>query len=108
MKKRVERLRGMHDILPEAYQHQRWLTESLSTFLAQAGYVTVDTPILEHSDLFLTSFGQELWQNLYAFRLYHRALGLRPDYTASICQLDLDHYPQQQLLLRFHYAVPIF
>ena len=108
MKKRVERLRGMHDILPEAYQHQRWLTESLSTFLAQAGYVTVDTPILEHSDLFLTSFGQELWQNLYAFRLHHRDLCLRPEYTASICRLYLDHYQQQHLPLRFQYAGPIF
>jgi ATP phosphoribosyltransferase regulatory subunit len=108
MKKRVERLRGMHDILPEAYQHQRWLTDSLSTFLAQAGYVTVDTPILEHSDLFLTSFGQELWQNLYAFRLHHRDLCLRPEYTASICRLYLDHYQQQHLPLRFQYGGPIF
>ncbi|HEX6552531.1 MAG TPA: histidine--tRNA ligase [Ktedonobacteraceae bacterium] len=108
MKKRVERLRGMHDILPEAYQHRRWLTDSLSTFLAQAGYVTVDTPMLEHSDLFLTSFGQELWQNLYAFRLHHRDLCLRPEYTASICRLYLDHYQQQHLPLRFQYAGPIF
>ncbi|TMD94754.1 MAG: ATP phosphoribosyltransferase regulatory subunit [Chloroflexi bacterium] len=108
MKKRVERLRGMHDILPEAYQHRRWLTDSLSTLLAQAGYVTVDTPMLEHSDLFLTSFGQELWQNLYAFRLHHRDLCLRPEYTASICRLYLDHYQQQHLPLRFQYAGPIF
>src|SRR2546421_4257908 len=108
MKKRVERLRGMHDLLPEAYQHRRWLTDSLSTFLAQAGYVTVDTPMLEHSDLFLTSFGQELWQNLYAFRLHHRDLCLRPEYTASICRLYLDHYQQQHLPLRFQYAGPIF
>ena len=108
MKKRVERLRGMHDILPEAYQHRRWLTDSLSTLLAQAGYVTVDTPMLEHSDLLLTSFGQELWQNLYAFRLHHRDLCLRPEYTASICRLYLDHYQQQHLPLRFQYAGPIF
>src|SRR2546423_2205026 len=108
MKKRVERLRGMHDILPEAYQHRRWLTDSLSTLLAQAGYVTVDTPMLEHSDLFLTSFGQELWQNLYTFRLHHRDLCLRPEYTASICRLYLDHYQQHPLPLRFQYAGPIF
>ena len=108
MKKRVERLRGMHDILPEAYQHRRWLTDSLSMLLAQAGYVTVDTPMLAHSDLFLTSFGQELWQNLYAFRLHHRDLCLRPEYTASICRLYLDHYQQQHLPLRFQYAGPIF
>src|SRR5437763_6184548 len=108
MKKRVERLRGMHDLLPVAYQHQRWLVDSLSTFLAQAGYVQVDTPILEQSDLFSASFGQELWQNLYAFRLHHRDLCLRPEYTASVCRLYLDHYQQHPLPLRFQYAGPIF
>jgi histidyl-tRNA synthetase len=108
MKKRVERLRGMHDILPEAYQQQRWVIDHLGSFLAHAGYARVDSPILEHSDLFLASFGQELWQNLYSFRLHHRDLCLRPEYTASICRLYLDHYQQQPLPLRFQYAGPIF
>lgn len=108
MKKRVERLRGMHDLLPETHLHQRWIIDQLGAFLAQAGYAQVDSPILERSDLFQASFGQELWQNLYAFRLHHRELCLRPEYTASICRLYLDHYQQQPLPLRFQYAGPIF
>jgi len=108
MKKRVERLRGMYDLLPENYHRQRWLTDHLRKFLTQAGYAAVDTPILEQGDLFLTSFGQELWQNLYAFRLHQRDLCLRPEYTASICRLYLDHYQQQALPMRFQYAGPIF
>lgn len=108
MKKRVERLRGMYDLLPEPYYQQRWLTERVQKHLSMAGYVAVDTPVLEQSDLFLTSFGQELWQNLYAFRLHHHELCLRPEYTASICRLYLDHYQHQPLPLRFHYAGPIF
>lgn len=108
MKKRVERLRGMHDLLPEAHQHQRWVIERLGTLLERAGYAHVDPPILERSDLFQASFGQELWQNLYAFRLHQRDLCLRPEYTASICRLYLDHYQQQSLPLRFQYAGPIF
>ena len=108
MKKRVERLRGMHDLLPETQLHQRWVIDQLGAFLAQAGYAQVDSPILERSDLFQASFGQELWQNLYAFRLHHRELCLRPEYTASICRLYLDHYQQQPLPLRFQYAGPIF
>ncbi len=108
MKKRVERLRGMHDLLPEAHQHQRWVIDQLSTFLAHAGYALVDTPTLERSDLFAASFGQELWQKLYSFRLHHRELCLRPEYTASICRLYLDHYQQQPLPLRLQYAGPIF
>src|SRR5713226_2627776 len=108
MKNRVERLRGMHDLLPEAYQHQHWITDRLRAFLGQAGYMAVDAPILERSDLFLASFGQDLWQNLYAFRLHNRELCLRPEYTASICRLYLDHYQQQPLPVRFQYAGPIF
>jgi histidyl-tRNA synthetase len=108
MKKRVERLRGMHDLLPETHQHQRWVIDQLSTFLTHAGYAQVDTPTLERSDLFSASFGQELWQKLYSFRLHHRELCLRPEYTASICRLYLDHYQQQPLPLRIQYAGPIF
>ena len=108
MKKRIERLRGMHDLLPEAYQQQRHIIDSLGIFLAQAGYAPVDPPVLEQSDLFHASFGQELWQNLYAFRLHHHDLCLRPEYTASICRLYLDHYQQHPLPLRFQYAGPVF
>ncbi|HEX4204369.1 MAG TPA: ATP phosphoribosyltransferase regulatory subunit [Ktedonobacteraceae bacterium] len=108
MKKRVERLRGMHDQLPDAYVQQRWVIDYLGAFLQRAGYVHVDAPILEQSDLFHASFGQELWQNLYAFRLHHRDLCLRPEYTASICRLYLEQYQHQALPLRFQYAGPIF
>src|SRR5947208_785797 len=108
MKKHIERLRGMRDQLPEMYQQQRWVMDRLSAFLAQAGYNPVEPPILERSELFQSSFGQELWQNLYTFRLHHRDLCLRPEFTASICRLYLDHHQQQTLPLRFQYAGPVF
>jgi len=82
--------------------------DRLSTFLARAGYERVDTPMLEQRDLFLLSFEQELWQNLYTFRLHHRDLCLRPEYTASICRLYLDHYQRHPLPIRFQYAGPVF
>src|SRR5689334_13796194 len=108
MKKHIERLRGMHDRLPGSYIHQRWVLERLSALLARAGYNPVDPPILERSELFQSSFGQELWQNLYTFRLHQRELCMRPEFTASICRLYLDHYQQQSLPLRFQYAGPVF
>lgn len=108
MKKRIERLRGMRDLLPEFYQQQRQIIERLQGFLLQAGYAPVDVPILERSDLFLSSFRQELWQNLYTFRLHHREHCLRPEYTASICRLYLDQYQKQPLPLRLQYAGPVF
>lgn len=108
MKKHIERLRGMHDRLPEAFQQQRWVMDRLSEFLARAGYAPVDPPVLERSELFQTSFGQELWQNLYTFRLHQRDLCMRPEFTASICRLYLDHYQQHPLPLRLQYAGPVF
>jgi len=108
MKKHIERLRGMHDRLPDTYEQERWVLGKLNTYLAQAGYSPVDPPILERSELFQSSFGQELWQNLYTFRLHHRDLCMRPEFTASICRLYLDHYQQQTLPLRFQYAGPVF
>lgn len=108
MKKRIERLRGMRDLLPDFYQQQRQIIERLQGFLSQAGYAPVDVPILERSDLFLASFRQELWQNLYTFRLHNRDHCLRPEYTASICRLYLDQYQKQPLPLRLQYAGPVF
>ncbi|MGH2508274.1 MAG: histidine--tRNA ligase [Ktedonobacteraceae bacterium] len=108
MKKRIERLRGMRDLLPDTYQQQQQVSARLQGFLSQAGYASVDVPIVERSDLFLSSFRQELWQNLYTFRLHNRDHCLRPEYTASICRLYLDQYQQQPLPLRLQYAGPIF
>ncbi|HYB01358.1 MAG TPA: HisS family protein [Ktedonobacteraceae bacterium] len=108
MKKHIERLRGMHDRLPESYKQQRWVMDRLSAILERAGYNPVDPPILERSELFQSSFGQELWQNLYTFRLHQRELCMRPEFTASICRLYLDHYQKQSLPLRFQYAGPVF
>src|SRR5579883_3346185 len=108
MKKRIERLRGMRDLLPDTYQQQRQILDRLQTFFSQAGYAPVDVPILERSDLFLSSFRQELWQSLYTFRLHKRDHCLRPEYTASICRLYLDQYQKQPLPLRFQYAGPVF
>ncbi len=108
MKKRIERLRGMRDLSPELYQQQRQIIERLQGFLSQAGFAPVDVPVLERSDLFLGSFRQELWQNLYTFRLHNRDHCLRPEFTASICRLYLDQYQRQPLPLRFQYAGPVF
>lgn len=108
MKKHIERLRGMRDLLPEAYRQQRQVSGRLHDVFAQAGYAPVDVPVLERNDLFLSSFRQELWQNLYTFHLHHRDHCLRPEYTASICRLYLDQFQQQPLPLRFQYAGPVF
>src|SRR5581483_10261408 len=108
MRKRIERLRGMHDLLPEGFRQQQQIIERLRSLFSQAGYDPVDVPILERSDLFLSSFRQELWQSLYTFHLHKRDHCLRPEYTASICRLYLDQYQKQPLPLRFQYAGPVF
>lgn len=108
MRKRIERLRGMHDLVPESFQQQRQIIERLQNLFSRAGYAPVDVPILERSDLFLSSFRQELWQSLYTFHLHKRDHCLRPEYTASICRLYLDQYQKQPLPLRFQYAGPVF
>ncbi|MBX5448472.1 histidine--tRNA ligase [Thermogemmatispora sp.] len=108
MKKRIERLRGMRDVLPDTYRRQLQVVQRVRALLEKAGYEPVDTPVLERSDLFQASFGQEAWQNLYAFQLHQRELCLRPEYTASICRLYLEQYQQHPLPLRFQYVGPVF
>jgi histidyl-tRNA synthetase len=108
MRKHIERLRGMRDLLPDVYRQHSQIIERLQGFFSRAGYDPVDVPVLERSDLFLSSFRQELWQSLYTFRLHNRDHCLRPEYTAPICRLYLDQYQKQPLPLRFQYAGPVF
>ncbi len=98
----------MHDVLPEAFRQQYQVAERVRVLLERAGYQAVDTPMLERSDLFLASFAQDAWQNLYAFQLHQRDLCLRPEYTASICRLYLDHYQRLPQPVRLQYAGPVF
>jgi histidyl-tRNA synthetase len=72
-------------------QYLNLLAASLQQHMKQYGYVSVETPIIEAADLFLTRAGDQIIQRLFTFEQYGQQLALRPEFTAAAAY----HYAQQ-------------
>lgn len=88
-------LRGMRDILPleqEYWMHVREKAESLATAY---GYDRIDTPILEHTSLFVRSVGK--YSDIVEKELFTFAdksgdsVSLRPEGTAPVARAYVNH-----------------
>ena len=75
--------------------------------LALRGYVPIETPLIEHSELFLRRSGGVLSSQMYAFNSPDGAdVSIRPEMTAPVIRHALEdgnaRYPR-----RFQYAAPV-
>ena len=76
--------------------------------LALRGYIPIETPILEHSELFLRKSGGVLSSQMYAFNSPDGAnISLRPELTAPVIRHALEQ-PNPTIERRFQYASPVF
>lgn len=108
----IRAIRGMNDILP--HDSARWLEveATLNELLAHYGYQEIRTPIVESTQLFARSIGQDtdiVAKEMYTFEDRNGdSLTLRPEGTASSVRAGIEHgllYNQQQ---RFWYRGPMF
>ncbi len=105
----VPRLRGMHDESHESWHTKRELQDSLLELMAGFGYLRLETPILEPTDLFLRKSGGELASRIYSFTdPGSNSVSLRPEFTSSIMRHYLEHASQIDLPARLQYAGPVF
>jgi histidyl-tRNA synthetase len=104
----LERLRGMADIGPDAFDSVRHVREQLLETMALHGYRQVDTPVVEPTELFLRKSGGERIAQMYAFRYRERDIALRPEHTASVLRMYVDSLQAKPLPLRLAYAGPVF
>jgi len=90
------------------YESQRasQLMSALHTTLALYGYQTLETPIIEAADLFLTKAGDQLINKLFTFERHGRQLALRPEFTAAAAH----QYAQQadNTIVRWQFGGLIF
>ncbi len=104
----LSRLPGMRTFLPEASKSALAASDRALSFLAEAGFQRVDTPILEDSDLFARKGGGEMTGLLYTFSEPDgRRLSLRPEFTTSIIRMYVES-DGLALPLRWSYAGPVF
>ncbi len=105
--------RGTADILPEEQRYWRYVEAEAREVARRYGYGRLDTPVFEHSNLFVRGVGQVtdiVEKEMYTFQ--DRGgdyVALRPEGTAPVCRAYLEHgmrnLPQP---VRMYYFCPVF
>ena len=108
----VRSVRGMNDLLPS--QTARWqrVEAVLREVAGRYGYQEIRTPVIEHSDLFYRSIGEQtdiVEKEMYTFTDNNGdSLTLRPEATASCVRAGNEHGLLHNQTQRFWYSGPMF
>ncbi|MGD1806751.1 ATP phosphoribosyltransferase regulatory subunit [Dapis sp. BLCC M126] len=105
---KVERVRGVNDILPSNYQIDQQIKSTLSSNFESYGYRPIDVPLIEYTELYLKKSGEDIISRLYDFVYRNRRLCLRPEFTASVVRAYLDNLQELPLPMRLYYTGPVF
>jgi histidyl-tRNA synthetase len=102
-------MHGMRDISPQEWNKRQTLLESMRNFLKLHGYQSVDTPILEDTDLFLRKSGGELAAKMFTFiNPGGSRVSLRPEFTSSIVRAYVTGVVNAPLPIRLQCSGPVF
>ncbi len=105
---KVERVRGVNDILPSTYQIDQQIKSILRGNFESYGYRPIDVPLIEYTELYLKKSGEDIISRLYDFVYRNRRLCLRPEFTASVVRAYLDNLQELPLPMRLYYTGPVF
>lgn len=112
MPKKIQSIRGMHDILPNQTPYWQQFEKTVRDLLAQYGYQEIRLPIVEMSELFSRAVGEVtdiVEKEMYTFADRNGdSLTLRPEGTAGCVRSGIQHgflHNQQQ---RLWYTGPMF
>jgi len=85
---KISRVRGMRDFLPDDLAKRRYIEAVVRELFKLYNYEEVETPTLEHYDLFALKSGEEIKQRMYMFTdMAGRKVALRPEGTPPIARL---------------------
>jgi len=110
---RVQAIRGMNDILPDAVHWWQMVEKTAREVLDLYGYREIRTPVVEKLELFARSIGEStdiVEKEMYAFAdRKGQWLALRPEATASVVRAFIEHNLQADPLARKFYTIgPMF
>ena len=112
MSKRLQAIRGMHDILPTQTPVWQALEKIVSAVCRQYGYAEIRMPLVENTDLFCRSIGEVtdiVEKEMYTFADRNGdSLSLRPEGTASCVRAGLEHGLFHNQIQRLWYQGPMF
>lgn len=104
----TQRPPGVQDRLPSEASAALSFQNTLTGVLTQYGYQTVETPVIEYADLFLTKSGDEAINRLFTFDLYGKQLALRSEFTAPAARLYVERFQQTPHPIRWQFNGPVF
>ncbi|MCP4544866.1 MAG: histidine--tRNA ligase [bacterium] len=92
---KFQRPRGTNDLTPEQSPLWRYLRHLFEQISTQFGYVGVDTPVFERTELFTRTVGEDtdvVAKEMYTFAdRKGRSLSLRPEATAGVVRLVVEN-----------------
>jgi len=92
---RLQAIRGMEDVLPDASPLLERLEEACRTVFRQYGYRNMRTPLVEPTELFVRGVGETtdiVEKEMYVFEDRNGdSLALRPEATAGIVRAAIEH-----------------
>jgi histidyl-tRNA synthetase len=112
MNPKLQSIRGMEDVLPEASALWERLEDECRTVFRQYGYRNIRTPIVEPTALFVRGIGEVtdiVEKEMYVFEDRNgESLALRPEATAGIVRSAIEHSFLYNGPMRVWTAGPMF
>ena len=112
MSQKIQSIRGMEDVLPDASPLWERLEEACRRVFALYGYRNMRTPIVEPTALFVRGIGEAtdiVEKEMYVFEDRNgESLALRPEATAGIVRSAIEHNFLYNGPLRVWTAGPMF
>lgn len=109
MSDRIKILSGMSDSVGEVNTRLRNAVESMGLILEEQDYMSIETPILEETELFVRKSGGYMNSMLYSFvDADGKQISLRPEFTPSIIRYFIQERNSVILPARWWYSGPVF
>ncbi|MHB8622389.1 MAG: histidine--tRNA ligase [Sulfuricaulis sp.] len=112
MSKAIQAVRGMNDLLPEAVERWQRIEAVAREVVHSYGYREIRLPILEKSELFARSIGNQtdiVEKEMYSFEDRNgENLTLRPEGTAGCVRAGIENGFLHNQVQRLWYAGPMF
>ncbi len=112
MEKKIQAIRGMHDLLPEDTYRWQIVEQCIRTVVSCFGYQEIRMPIVEYTDLFQRSIGEVtdiVEKEMYTFQDRNGdKLSLRPEGTASCVRAAIENGLLHNQTQRLWYQGPMF
>ncbi len=105
--------KGMRDILPAEYPYWKKAREAFSEIAEYYSFGQIETPILEHADIFIRGIGNEtdiVEKEMYTLKTKGGdSLALRPEHTAPVMRSFVENgMSRQPQPVKLWYFGPVF